>query len=151
MEVAAVVPEPQAGKVKKGLSAEIRLDSNPDKVYNGKVKSLGRIFREKSHDQPAIVFDAVIEVLDANPEQMRPGMAAGVDIIIDSKEDVLQVPESAIRYHEKGMFVLKKTFTGSKRVPVTIGVRSSGMVEVLKGLKEGDRIVIRTGGNGEQQ
>jgi len=151
MEVKAVVSEPQAGKVKEGLSAEIRLDSNPDKVYKGKVKSLGRIFREKSYDQPAMVFDAIIDVLEPNPEQMRPGMAAGVDIIIESRQNVLQVPEDAIIYHEKGMFVLKKSFTGTKRIPVTIGVRSSGMVEILKGLQEGDRIVIRSGQNGEKQ
>jgi len=78
-------------------------------------------------------------------------MAAGVDIIIESRQNVLQVPEDAIIYHEKGMFVLKKSFTGTKRIPVTIGVRSSGMVEILKGLQEGDRIVIRSGQNGEKQ
>jgi multidrug efflux pump subunit AcrA (membrane-fusion protein) len=124
MEVAAVIPEPQAGKVKEGQAVEFRLDSNPDKVYKGTVKKLGRIFRTKSHDQPAIVFDATIAVLNSNPEHMRPGMAASVDIIIDSKEDTLQIPEQAIVYHEKGLFVMKKTFTGSKRVPITIGARS---------------------------
>jgi RND family efflux transporter MFP subunit len=151
MEVAAVIPEPKAGDVKVGLAAEIRLDSNPDKVYNGKVKELGRIFRTKSHDQPAMVFDAVIEVKDPDPELMRPGMAASVEIIVSSKKDVLQIPEAAIIYHEKGLFVLKKTFTGTKRSPVSIGARSSGMVEVLKGLDENDRVVIQSGVNGEKQ
>lgn len=151
MEVAAVVPEPQAGKVKEGLTAEIRLDSNPDKLYSGKVKSLGRIFRTKSDDQPSVVFDAVIEISDPDPQLMRPGMAAGADIIISSKQDVVQIPESAIIYDEKGMFVKKKSFTGSSRVPVTIGVRSGGMVEVLSGLQEGDRILVKAGQNGEKE
>ncbi len=149
MEVAAVIPEPQAGKVKVGLEAEVRLDSNPDKMYKGKIKSLGRIFRTKSRNQPAMVFDAVIEVKDPDPELMRPGMAATVDIIVSSKENVLQIPESAVIYHEKGLFVLKKTFTGKKRTAVTLGARSSGMVEVLSGLEENDRVVIRSGKNGE--
>lgn len=151
MQVAAVIPEPQAGKVKRGLSVEIRLDSNPDRVFKGEVKSLGRIFRTKSHDQPAIVFDADITIEDPDPGMMRPGMAAGVDIIVSSKENVLQVPEPAIIYRENGLFVWKKGFMGKKKVPVIIGARSGGMVEVINGLKENDRLVIMAGGNGGER
>jgi multidrug efflux pump subunit AcrA (membrane-fusion protein) len=146
MQVKAVIPEPQAGKVKIGLGVEIRLDSNPDRVFKGKVKDLGRIFRTRSHDQPAIVFDATIDILDPDPELMRPGMAAGFDIIVSSRENVLQVPEAVVIYHEKGLFVWKKGFVGKKMVPVTIGARSGAMVEVLEGLKENDRVLIRTSG-----
>ena len=142
MQVAAVIPEPEAGKIKEGLTVEIRLDSNPDRVFTGKIKSMGRIFRTKSYDQPAIVFDVTIDIQDPDPELMRPGMAAGVDIVVSSKENILQVPESAIIYHEAGLFVRKKSFFGKKMVPVTLGVRSGGMVEVLTGLKENDRVII---------
>jgi HlyD family secretion protein len=142
MQVAAVIPEPEAGKVKEGLAVEIRLDSNPDRVFKGKVKTLGRIFRTKSRHQPAIVFDVTIDILDPDPELMRPGMAAGVDIIVSSKDNALQVPESAVIYHEDGLFVRKKSFIGKKMVPVTLGARSAGMVEILSGLKENDRLII---------
>jgi HlyD family secretion protein len=142
MQAAAVIPEPEAGKVKEGQAVEIRLDSNPDRVFKGKVKTLGRIFRTKSHDQPAIVFDVIIDILDPDPELMRPGMAAGVDIIVSSKDNALQVPESAIINHEDGLFVRKKSFLGKKMVPVTPGARSAGMVEILAGLKENDRVII---------
>lgn len=151
MQVAAVIPEPEAGKVKEEQPVEIRLDSNPDRVFQGRVESLGRIFRTKSHDQPAIVFDVTIDILDPDPELMRPGMAAGVDIIVSSKEDVLQVPESAVIYHENGLFVRKKSFIGEKMVPVTLGARSTGMVEVKGRLKENDRVIIGMSGNGENQ
>lgn len=142
MQVAAVIPEPEAGKIKEGLTVEIRLDSNPDRVFTGKIKSMGRIFRTKSYDQPAIVFDVIIDILDPDPELMRPGMAAGVDIIVSSKENILQVPESAIIYDEAGLFVRKKSFFSKKMVPVILGVRSGGMVEVLTGIKENDRVII---------
>ena len=149
MEVAAVIPEPEAGKIKTGLDAEIRLDSNPDRVFNGKITSLGRIFRTKSAEQPSVVFDAAITINDPDPEKMRPGMAAGVDIIISSKANVLQVPENTIIYREEGLFVLKKNLTGKQTAKVTLGARSGGMVEVLSGLEENDRVMIMTGGNGE--
>jgi len=151
MQVAAVISEPQAGKVKRGLPVEIRLDSNPDRVFKGEVKKLGRIFRTKSHDQPAIVFDADITIEDPDPGMMRPGMAASVDIIVSSKENVLQVPETAIIYRGNGLFVWKKGFLGKKMVPVAIGARTGSMVEILDGLKENDRLVIMAEGNGGER
>ena len=104
---------------------------------------MGNVFRVKSDSQPAIVFDAVIDLSESDPGLMRPGMAAGVDIIISSKKDVLQVPEAAIVYNESGAAVWKKGFLSRKLTPVTLGVRSSGMVEILSGLAENDIIVIR--------
>ncbi len=149
MQVKAVIPEPEAGKVTVGLPVEIRLDSNPDRVFKGKVKELGRIFRTKSYDQPSIVFDAVISIDEPDPGLMLPGMAAGVDIIVSSREDVLQVPEAAVIYLADGLFVRKKGFLGKTRVAVTTGTRSGGMVEIIEGLKENDRVVISTVGEEE--
>ncbi|MDQ1353845.1 MAG: HlyD family efflux transporter periplasmic adaptor subunit [Acidobacteriota bacterium] len=151
MEVAAVIPEPEAGKVKTGLPVEIRLDSNPDRVFSGKLDSLGRIFRTKSAEQPAMVFDASITIQDPDPEKMRPGMAASVDITVSSKANILQIPETAVIYREEGLFVWKKTLTGKQAAAVTLGARSSGMVEVLSGLEENDRVIILNGGNGEKR
>ena len=145
MQMKAVILEVQAGRVETGQKAEVRLDSNPDRVFKGVVISLGRVFRVKSDSQPAIVFDALIDLSESDTGLMRPGMAAGVDITISSKENVLQVPEAAIIYDENRVAVWKKGAFSEELTPVTVGARSSGMVEILKGLKENDKIVIRTG------
>jgi len=140
-----VILESQAGRIKEGQRADVRLDANPDRVYKGAVVSLGRIFRVKSDSQPAIVFDAVIDLSESDPQLMRPGMAAGVDITISSKENALQVAEAALVYREGGVSVRKKARLTEDLVPVTIGARSAGVVEVLTGLSEGDEVVIRAG------
>jgi HlyD family secretion protein len=145
MQMKAVILEVQAGRVETGQKAEVRLDSNPDRVFKGVIISLGRVFRVKSDSQPAIVFDALVDLSESDPGLMRPGMAAGVDFTISSKENVLQVPEAAIVYHENGLAVWKKGIFSEKLTPVTIGARSSGMVEILSGLKENDAIVVRAG------
>jgi multidrug efflux pump subunit AcrA (membrane-fusion protein) len=146
MQMKAVILESQAGRVKTGMKADVRLDSNPDRVYKGTIVSLGRIFRVKSDSQPAIVFDAVVDLAESDPQLMRPGMAAGVDITISSKENALQIAEAALVYHEGGVAVWKKGRFSEKLTPVTIGARSSGMVEILSGLKADDELVIRAGG-----
>ena len=148
MQVKAVILEVQAGRVKVGQPAEVRLDSNPDRVYKGQVTSLGRVFRVKSDSQPAIVFDAVIDLSESDPGLMRPGMAAGVNITISSKGSVLQVPDAAVVYREKGAAVWKKGLLSSELTPVTLGARSSGMVEILTGLAANDSVVIRSAGAG---
>lgn len=145
MQMKAVILEVQAGRVKVGQPAEVRLDSNPDRVYKGEVMSLGRVFRVKSDSQPAIVFDAVIDLSESDPELMRPGMAAGVNITISSRDNVLQVPEAAIVYREKGAAVWKKSLLSNELTPVALGARSSGMVEIVSGLAPNDSIVIRSG------
>jgi len=151
MQMKAVILESQAGRVKVGQKAEVRLDSNPDRVFKGTIISLGHIFRVKSDSQPAIVFDALIDLAESDPGLMRPGMAAGVDIMISSKENVLQIPEAAIVYNAKGIGVWEKGFFSDKLTPITIGVRSSGMVEVLSGVKENDEIVIRGQAKGAER
>jgi HlyD family secretion protein len=145
MQMKAVILESQAGRVKAGQKADVRLDANPDRVFKGTVISLGRIFRVKSDSQPAIVFDAVIDLSESDPQLMRPGMAAGVDITISSKENALQVAEAALVYQEGGVAVRKKGRFSETLTPVTIGARSVGVVEVLSGLSERDEVVIRTG------
>jgi len=144
MQMKAVILEVQAGRVKVGQPAEVRLDSNPDRVYKGEITSLGRVFRVKSDSQPAIVFDAVIDLSESDPELMRPGMAAGVNITVSSKKDVLQVPDAVIVYREKGAAVWKKGALSRELAPVTLGARSSGMVEIVSGLAENDAVVIRS-------
>ena len=148
MQMKAVILEVQAGRVETGQKAEVRLDSNPDRVFEGVVISLGRVFRVKSDSQPAIVFDALIDLSESDPEMMRPGMAAGVDITVSSKADVLQMPEAALVYRENRISVWKKGTFSEELTPVTIGARSAGMVEVLSGLKENDKVVIRGGAGG---
>jgi HlyD family secretion protein len=150
MQMKAVILEIQAGRVEVGQAAEVRLDSNPDRAYRGVVASLGRVFRIKSDSQPAVVFDAVVDLSESDPGLMRPGMAAGVDITVSSKTDVLQVPEAAIVYDDRGAGVWRKGFLSRKLVPVTIGLRSSGMVEILGGLAENDSILIRAGAGGRR-
>jgi multidrug efflux pump subunit AcrA (membrane-fusion protein) len=81
---------------------------------------------------------------ESDPGLMRPGMAAGVDIIVSSKKDVLQLPEAAVVYNERGAAVWKKGVLSRTLTPVTLGVRSSGMVEVLSGLAENDAVIIHS-------
>ena len=80
MIIKAEVLEADAGRIAIGQEVDIILDAASDRVYKGRIKNLGSVFRRKSKDQPNIIFDAEISIDNPDPEIMRPGMAARLKI-----------------------------------------------------------------------
>ena len=147
----AVILEVQAGRVKAGQPAEVRLDSNPDRVYKGdRSSSLGRVFRVKSDSQPAIVFDAVIDLSESDPQLMRPGMAAGVNITISSKSERPAGAGGRDRLPREGRRPCgKRAAFPEDLTPVTLGARSGGHGgDPERARRRGIEVVIRSGGPG---
>lgn len=143
MRVDAVIPEPDAAVVRAGQNVEIRLAANPDRLFQGRILSLGRIFRTKSYDKPSMVFDAEISIDKPDPEIMRPGMAADVVVLATSRDPVPVVPEDAVRFTAVGAQVtVRRKGEDPREVSVKLGRRSPPMVEVLEGLEEGDEVVV---------
>lgn len=78
-----------------------------------------------------------------NPElKLRPGMSARARITLDTSAHALLVPEQAIwpNGEQKMVYVVKEGV--AKLVPVTLGTRIPGQVEVTSGLKDGDEVVV---------
>lgn len=145
MMVQAQVPEIDAGRVRVGQKAEVRLDANPDKLFLGQVVELGRMFHTKSPETPSIVFDATIALDKPEPNWMRPGMAADVVILAESEKPVISVPEDALLFDETGARV-ERLGSNAGTVAVKLGMRADGRVEIVDGLQAGD--VIRVSGAG---
>ena len=85
MMIKAEILEADAGRIAVGQEVDIVLDAASDRVYKGRIKSLGSVFRRKSKDQPNIIFDTDISIDNADPDIMRPGMAVRVKIFTQSE------------------------------------------------------------------
>jgi len=94
MEIEANIDESDIGQVKVGLEAKFTVDAYPDKEFKGEIKQI-RL-------QPQTISNVVnyTVIVDApNPEKLLlPGMTATVDFIIDHKENVITVSNSALQY-----------------------------------------------------
>ncbi|MBW2039533.1 MAG: efflux RND transporter periplasmic adaptor subunit [Deltaproteobacteria bacterium] len=140
--VQAQVDETDIGKVRLGQAAIISLDAYPEMKVRATVDHIAY--------ESKIVSNVTIYEVDILPEKVPPlfrsGMSATVDIIEQSKENILIIPIDAVRQDEEGSFVLISPGSGEKPVQrrVNLGISDEKNVEVLSGLDVKDKIIIET-------
>jgi RND family efflux transporter MFP subunit len=84
------------------------------------------------------------EIYISNPDRsLKPGMFANVDLILLEKPQALVIPREAVLEggSEISVFVVEEKQPVRKLI--TIGYEQDRMVEVLKGLKEGDQVITK--------
>ncbi len=130
--------------LKEGQEVRIEVDAYPGRQFEGKITT---IEPQISSDTRNIRLQATID----NPEHLlKPGMFATTSVVLPPEPPKITIPETAVDYTLYGdsVFVIKetkgkdgKTSLVAERAPVTVGPRYRGRVAILKGLKEGDRVV----------
>ncbi|PKN80511.1 MAG: efflux RND transporter periplasmic adaptor subunit [Candidatus Cloacimonetes bacterium HGW-Cloacimonetes-1] len=94
MQITANVDEADIGKVQVKMPVEFSVDAYPDQAFNGNVK---QIRLNPSTDSNVVSYAVIIDA--HNPDKiLLPGMTANVTIVIQEKEGVLRIPESAGRF-----------------------------------------------------
>jgi len=139
-EIAADVYEEDIVKIEIGSSAEISLPAFPKRVFKGKVIFIDRA--EKIID--GVVYYEIRIVFDEDlPKGIKPTMTADVIIQAAKREDVLVVPREAIK--KRGDKTIAEVLVGDliQEKEVEIGLRSDEMLEILSGLSEGEKIILR--------
>ncbi len=103
------VDETEITKILLGQPAKIEVDAFPDTTFNGEVVEIGNtaVTSTRSSNEMATNFKVKVLFKDENPN-IRPGMSATVDIITNSKDDVLAVPFGSIVMRELDADSLEK-------------------------------------------
>ena len=135
--VRADFPEQQAGRLKTGLTIEVRVSAYPDTMFQGAITYVGAVI-----DPTTRTVTARAEV--SNPEgRLRPEMFAEVTLVTD-EQSVLSVPRAAVQ--QVGSRTVVFVVRGSSRFEsreVTLGQASSEYVQVVTGLTLGDEVVTQ--------
>jgi len=121
---------------KVGAPVVVRVSPYPGDVFPGKV-----FFVSPTLD-PA-TRRIIAKAWVPNPDgRLRAGLFADVDMEIGQRQNAILVPESAVVFDRQGTYVWKlKQDDVATRVPIEVGLRRDGRVEVTLGLRSGDRIV----------
>ena len=93
MQVDTSVTEADIGKLKAGMSASFTVDAFPGR-FKGQVR---QIRNSATTVQNVVTYDAVIDV-DNSELKLRPGMTANVTFVWAEKDDVIRVPNAALRF-----------------------------------------------------
>ncbi len=138
MIVNTTVSEVDANKVDSGQEVIVVLDAFPDHKYHGVVTKKGTLARKKSQNSEINVFDVEVAIIDAD-DNLKPGMSASCDIIIERLPQVVSVPIEAV-FEKGGQTVVY--LENKNEVKVEVGRRNDMSIEIARGLHGGERVCL---------
>jgi HlyD family secretion protein len=133
------VSEVDINRIQVGQDVLLSFDAILGKEYHGRVSQVALV---GSSTEGIVDFKVTVELTDPDTH-VRPGMTAAVNIVVDQLEDVLLVPNRAVRVVEgkRVVYVLRSNLP--EPVDITLGSSSDTVSEVVQGeLKVGDPIVL---------
>jgi HlyD family secretion protein len=136
------VDEADIGRVRLGQTARITTETFRDRVFNGRVTQISPIGVEADN-----VTTFAVEVSIDNPgKELKANMSANAEIVLDEYPDSVLVPEAAIIYDAQRQasvdLVDAASKTGRRRVPVKVGTGNGSKVQILDGVRAGDKVVL---------
>jgi multidrug efflux system membrane fusion protein len=137
-----------AGEVPAKFPLEFRLSAFPQQKFYGRIFFLSSVASPDTH-----LFECKAEVpRHGLAAQLRPGFTAKITCPLPGRPNSVVIPEEAVRASERGFVAFRPKAVPTKddepqyvaeAVPLELGQRKPGWVEVLSGLHPGDWIVKR--------
>lgn len=144
MSVNVKIHESYIKKIKKGQKARITVDAFPDEVLDGEVTKVGVLpdsqNRWMNPDMKVYLTQITIE---GTHDWVKPGMSAKVEILVDRLADVVYVPIQAVTPSEGKQFATVVGGFKAERREIEIGQFNDEFIEINKGLKEGEKVLLR--------
>ncbi|MFQ5855631.1 MAG: efflux RND transporter periplasmic adaptor subunit [Anaerolineae bacterium] len=136
-KIVLAIDETDVGQIQRGQPATIALDAFPGEKLTGQV---AEVLPAATIQQGIVTYGVTVRP-DPTDLPLRPGMTAGVDIVVAEHENVLLVPNRAVRTQQGKRVVLVPRGNETMAVEVETGLRNEQFVEIKSGLSEGDRVV----------
>jgi len=137
--VDVLVSEVDINSVQVGQTVNLTFDAILDKQYNGQVSEVAPV---GDIIQGVVEFKVTVELTDSD-QDVKPGMTAAVNIVINQINDTLLVPNRAVRVVDGQRVVYILSNGQLQEVRVTLGASSDTESQVTGGeLKVGDQIVL---------
>jgi HlyD family secretion protein len=136
------VDEADIGRVRLGQAARITTETFRDRTFQGRVTQISPIGVEKDN---VTTFEVKVSI-DNPGMELKANMTANAEIVLEELPDSLLVPEAAVTYDaNRNAFVDVVDAgerSGRRRVPVKVGIGNGTKVQVMSGIKAGDKVVL---------
>lgn len=151
LHLKGLVDENEVAHVAVGQPARLRTEAYAGRAFTGKVRHIAPLGQRQ---QNVTYFEVEVVVTDPDAHQLRPLMSADADIVTETVNDALVVPEAALVFEGDQVLVERvvrasaSSMTGGgtatiDRRPVTVGIVAGKRAQILAGLDAGDEVRLR--------
>lgn len=137
------VDESDVGHVYLGQPARIKIESFKDQTFAGKVTKISPMGTEKDN---VTTFEVRVSISNEK-HILKAQMSANAEIVLDEHKGVLAIPEGAVLYNKDKSTAAEVPNpadpTGKRKVSVALGISNGAKTEVLKGLTEGQQVILQ--------
>lgn len=135
LNLLANLPDDAGAGVQQGMTARVSLDGAPNRVFAGRVVSVGQI-------DPQTNLLSVRVAVPNRSGALRVGAFATADIVVATKPLAVVVPKSALLSRDEKSVVLVAGSDGkAHQKTVTTGTERGELVEITRGLRPGERVI----------
>lgn len=142
--LAAHSDEADRGRLVAGQVVTARVDALPDRDFAGKVAEISPLAKPDFSSWPLTMYFDVKVALDHPDARLRPGMSVTERIAVDKFANVIMVPKEAV-FAKSGRSVAYVLVRGDEfeERTVNVGHRGGGQVEIVSGLRKGERVALK--------
>ncbi len=145
MKINARVHESLIGNLKLGLPAKVHVDARHDESYRGQVAHISSVPMSGSWPNYDLrEYEVEINLTDAESKvrTLKPGLTAQVEVFVDSRDDVLQVPMQSVVGIVGKYYTWVLTSDGPQRRELKIGQSNDSNVEIMDGVAERESVIL---------
>jgi hypothetical protein len=136
--ITALVPEIDITKLSINQKAHIRFDAQENETLPATILFVSPLAREID----GVSYFEVILALDNPPDWIRSGLNADIDIVIETRENVLRIPRRFLVEENGSHTVLVPHGDAETRsVPISVEFEGNDGYVQVSGLNEGDTVV----------
>ena len=137
------VHESHVRQVKPNLGAYVTIDSLPDKQFTGVVKKIAVLPDTSSRFYNPNMKVYTTEVwINETLSDIKPGVSGRAEIVVTNLQNVLTVPIQAVTTVKGQQVCFVQRGEKDVPVPVEVGMFNDRMIEIRKGLTEGDHVLL---------
>lgn len=144
MRVLAKVHESRISQVRKGLTAEVTTDALPDQPLSGIVAVVSEYPIPSSNVYTTHIKEYAVEIEIHNPpKELRPGMSAQVDVLVERQDSQLQIPiDAAIARGDKFFVAIPNEDGTFETRPIKVGSANDAIITIREGLELGQKVIL---------
>ena len=143
--VSAPIDEVDAPQIKTGMTACVSLDAFAEKRCSGTVSRIAPYVLEK--EKQARTVEVEVKLTDPKDlKELLPGYSADIEVLLTSKPQAIRIPAEAVMENNRVLHITKDGVLEERSFKS--GLSNWNTIEVVSGLKVGDKIVKSIGQDG---